>query len=118
MPNESRNPTAAVYTYDPPTVLKGRRYTLKPNQELMFRGGSFPQHRRQFTVTNPHATLNLQLRSQETGIYDAGAEPDDGFAVLVFPSQSITLFTSANVVIRNANDGSNVACIIAEIFYL
>lgn len=114
----------AVLTYDPPTVLKARRYTLRPNTELSFPGGQFPRHRRQVVVTNPGAakpslgTNNLQIRSVQTGVnVSESAEQDDGYAVLVFSQQSITLFTNADIVVRNPSDSATVSFMICEIFY-
>lgn len=115
----------AIFTYDPPTVVKARRYTIKPNQEMFFAGGQVPRHRRQFILTNPGAEKpnlgmnNLQIRSKLTGAFtDASMlEPDDGYAVLVYHDTSIALFTNADLVVRNPSDSATVSFMVCEIFY-
>jgi len=115
----------AVLTYDAPTVMKGRRYLMRPNSELVFHGGQFPRHRRQFVVTSygdaapsVNATRVIQIRSQETGIFNEAAEPDDGFCVFLRGVESITLFTNATIIVRNPSDSISVSVTICEIFYV
>jgi hypothetical protein len=52
-----------------------------------------------------------------TGDFQVAGEPDDGYAVLLFAQTSVTLFTNADIVVRNPSDSATVSFIIAEIFY-
>jgi len=117
-------PPQVIFVYDPPTKVKSRRYTLKPNSEIMFPGGQVPKHRRQFILTNPGALApdlgsnNIQIRSERTGVgVAAGAELDGGYAALVFAQQAVTIFTNDDLFVRNPSDSATVSVIVCEIFY-
>jgi hypothetical protein len=118
------NAPPSVVVFDPPTVMKGRRYEMKSNSELMFKGGAVPRHRRQFIVTSygavapsTNAAIPIQIRSNGTGLTTSATEPDDGLSVILWGKTSISLFTNADIVIRNGNDAAPVSVTVCEIFY-
>lgn len=106
-----------AYVLDAPTRAQGAKYALGPNRDIEFSGGTPPRHRKQFIVTNLATSNPIQIWDRNPGGVAVAAEQNAGQIVTVFPSSSITIFSSAKLWVRNPSDSLTISVQVGETFY-
>lgn len=104
-------------TQDAPTIIRGKEYTnVKPGQYVIIPGGSPGRHRKQIVITNGDKNTRAFLVNGPDGNVDPATATEKILTIGI--GESITLFTSGTVVLKNVSTENMSSLQVLETYYV
>lgn len=104
-------------TQDAPTIIRGKEYTLEPGQHVILAGGSPGRHRKQIVITNEDVNTKAYLVNGPDGNVDPATSTEKLITLGI--GESITLFTSGTVVLKNLSGTEIISTLqVLETYYV